>query len=1127
MRRRPPTAALLAVALPGVLALSPAAATPAASPAPVAPPVLASAPVARTTTADLTLLTGHVIRVGRAPDGQQSATVLSVPEGADGNVLTFTDDSDLHVVPREALPLLHADRLDGRLFNVTDLVADGYTDADRDGIPLLVGGSNTATSATAATAATARATAGVSGVQVFDSAGVTALTVGKDEAAAFWQAAIDGPATLAAGGKIWLDGPVRARLDRSVPLVRAPEAWAQGYDGDGVTVAVLDTGYDPAHPDLAGLVAEARSFDETGSAVDGHGHGTHVAATVAGSGAASDGTRRGVAPGARLLVGKVLDDSGQGQESWLLAGMQWAARSGADIVNMSLGGGPSDGSDPLSQAVNDLTAETGALFVVAAGNSGPSAGTVDTPGAADAALTVGNTTLDDVVNEGSSRGPRLGDHAVKPELAAPGTDIVAARAAGTSLGAPVDEHYTSVTGTSMATPHVAGAAAIVAQRHPDWTPARLKAALVGHAHPLPGGTVFDRGAGRLDVAAALEATVTAEPSTLAFGFLSWPNEGAAPIVRTVTYRNEGSAAATLDLAVDGGAAAVTVEPEALTVPPGGTASAVVTVDPELVGPGDLGGLLLATMGDGDTVRTPWSYGEESEHYTLTLDATGRDGERSAGWAMLWSEAMGFYYYGVSLDGTGPEQVRLPADDYMVIGASTVYEDGYRVVEETLGGDPELSLTADTTLTFDARDGDPLVFDTPRPSTPAQVQLGWTRWYESGASMDGWAHYDNGVPKLAIASSEPVTEGRFEFVAGGRLTAPGTPVERTPYLYDLLLPTQDRLPASGTFTVDSGDLARIDTTFVGVGSEGRASYEVREGFSALATSRVKGVNMVHAAGPRTDWVSANGTAWQSMVTLPHDGGLEVPVMFDNHRTYAPGSRHDTRWWGAPYSAGTDSVFSITDAYRSGDELNVLLRDYQDGEADHWGDSYLNEDGLASVRSRLYADGVLLADEPRGSLTVSGLSPEPATYRLVHSVARTGPTWTSSAYSESDWTFRSAHSPAGEWPPAGIPLLDVNWTVPTDAQNVAPGGSRFTVELHARHVRDLPAAPIEDVRVSVSYDDGATWKRVPLLPRRGDHYTAILVHPAATRTSGWVSLRAEVTDADGATLKQTTIRAYALD
>ncbi|WP_116950296.1 S8 family serine peptidase [Jiangella endophytica] len=1124
MSRRPPLPAVLAAValLPGLLGLLPAdaAGSGAAHRAPGATTTSGPA-TTRSSSADVTLLTGHVIRVGRTPDGRQSATVLEVPDGADGNVLTFTDGGgDLHVIPRAALPLLHADRLDGRLFNVTDLVADGYADADRDGIPLLVDGH-----------AAARTAVGATDVRSFGSAGVTAVTVGKDDAAGFWAATNGGPDALSAGGKIWLDGPVQARLDRSVPLVGAPQAWAQGYDGDGVTVAVLDTGYDPEHPDLTGLVTEARDFDGSGSAVDGHGHGTHVAATVAGSGAASDGARRGVAPGARLLVGKVLDDSGQGQESWLLAGMEWAAHSGADIVNMSLGGGPSDGSDPLSRAVNELTEQTGTLFVIAAGNSGPSAGTVDTPGAADAALTVGNTGLDDAVNESSSRGPRLGDHAVKPELAAPGTDIVAARAAGTAMGVPVDEHYTSATGTSMATPHVAGAAAVLAQRHPDWTAARLKAALVGHAHPLADGTVFDRGAGRLDVADALAATVVAEESTLAFGFLPWPSTGAEPIGRTVTYRNTGTVPAALDLSVGTDPAlpggAVTVEPATLTVPPGGTAAAVVTVVPELIDPGSTSGMVVATAGDGDVVRTPWSFGEETEHYTLTLDATDRDGDRSAGWAMVWSAAMGFYYYGVSLDGTGPEQVRLPRDDYMVIGASTIYADGYRVVEETVGGTPELELTADTTVTFDARDGDELVFRTPRPSTPAQVQLGWTRWYDDGAGMDGWAHYADGSPRLAVAPSEPVREGEFEFVAGGRLVAPGVPAERTPYLYDLLLPTPHRLPATGTHVVADDDLARIDTTVVGAGSDGRTSLEVREGFSALATSRVKGVGAVHVAGPRTDYVSANGTVWQSMVTLPHDGGLEVPTMWDNYRTYAPGSRQSTRWWGAPYSAGTDSDYSITDAYRSGDELNVLLRDYQDGEPDHWGDSYLNEDELARVRSRLYVDGELVADQPRGSFTVGGLPPEESTYRLVHSVTRTGPTWTSSARSESDWTFRSAHEPGTEWPPAGIALLDVNWTIPTDELNRAPGGQRFTVDLTARHVRDLSGGPIDDVRVWVSYDDGDHWRRVPLLPRRGERYTAVLVHPPASRTSGWVSLRAEVADASGGTLRQTTIRAYALD
>ncbi|WP_392756977.1 S8 family serine peptidase [Streptomyces sp. LN590] len=134
------------------------------------------------------------------------------------------------------------------------------------------------------------------------------------------------------------------------------------------------------------------------------GHGTHVASTVVGTGRASDGKERGVAPGARLDVGKVLNGRGQGQESWLIAGMEWAARDQqAKIINMSLGG-VGDGSDPLSQAVNQLSAETGALFVVAAGNAGPH--NIGSPGAADSALTVGAVDSADHLADFSSQGPR-------------------------------------------------------------------------------------------------------------------------------------------------------------------------------------------------------------------------------------------------------------------------------------------------------------------------------------------------------------------------------------------------------------------------------------------------------------------------------------------------------------------------------------------------------------------------------------------------------------------------------------------------------------------------------------------------------------------------------------------------
>src|SRR5690606_34268489 len=109
------------------------------------------------------------------------------------------------------------------------------------------------------------------------------------------------------------------------------------FDGTDTTIAVLDTGISPDHPDVADKVVAEENFSDAPDAGDGFGHGTHVASIAAGTGARSDGTYTGVAPGASLLNGKVLDDEGYGQTSWVLAGMEWAVDQGADVINMSLG----------------------------------------------------------------------------------------------------------------------------------------------------------------------------------------------------------------------------------------------------------------------------------------------------------------------------------------------------------------------------------------------------------------------------------------------------------------------------------------------------------------------------------------------------------------------------------------------------------------------------------------------------------------------------------------------------------------------------------------------------------------------------------------------------------------------
>ncbi|MBQ1015864.1 S8 family serine peptidase, partial [Micromonospora sp. M51] len=330
-----------------------------------------------------------------------------------------------------------------------------------------------------------------------------------------------------------------------------------------------------------------------------------------------------------LLVGKVLDDAGSGYSSSIIAGMEWAAHSGAKVVSMSLGGDPTDGTDPMSQAVNDLTAETGALFVVAAGNSG-AARTVGAPGAASAALTVGAVDRADNLAEFSSRGPRLGDNGLKPEITAPGVGIIAARAAGTAMGTPVDDAYTTASGTSMATPHVAGAAAILAQEHPDWSAVKLKDALVSTTKANPALTVFEQGAGRVDVARALGQRVYSS-ATADFGRLS---TGGATVERTVTYTNGGTTPQTLRLALelrnlDTRAAetdGVAVGGTEVTVPAGGSVAVPLRADPAKLDRGVHGGWLVATGADGVAVRTAVALTLSGPLHTVTVKALDMKGQ---------------------------------------------------------------------------------------------------------------------------------------------------------------------------------------------------------------------------------------------------------------------------------------------------------------------------------------------------------------------------------------------------------------------------------------------------------------------------------------------------------------------
>ncbi|MFD0819095.1 S8 family serine peptidase, partial [Micromonospora zhanjiangensis] len=722
----------------------------------------------------VTLLTGDVVRLGATGE---PTLVTAPPTGTVGRaarqvpIARYQRAGDWYAVPTDAVPLIRSGLLDQRLFDVTELARQGYDDGGSTVTPLLVQYADTAT------ARTARPLGGTKARRTLPHLRLTANDQPKADATRFWtdllRQANPKARTLTAGvRKVWLNARYRASLERSVPQVGAPTAWRAGYTGKGVTVAVLDSGYDTDHPDLAGRVSVAKNFSDSTGVDDRYGHGTHVASTVAGSGAASGGRRRGVAPDAKLAVGKVLGDDGWGTEDAILAGMEWAATAaGAKVVNLSLGAGETDGTDPVSQAVDQLSAERGVLFVAAAGNNGAYA-PVSSPAAASAALAVSSVDRTDRISAFSSRGPRFGDGAMKPELAAPGEGIVAARATGTSPEIGGEADYVPMSGTSMAAPHVAGAAAILAQQYPDWTGAQLKAALVASAAPARDARVFDVGAGRLDVGRAVTQPVRVGSASLSVD-LPWRAKSDPQDVR---YSNDGAAPVTLRLALSLADLAGRPAPDGLaalgattlTVPAHGTAAVPV----RFTGrdrPGSYAGLLTATA-DGVTLRTPVAVRQRAQEHTVDVRVLDRDGAVSDS---AHTMIVGLDSPDVVEHVFGAESGTLPAGRYAFLADDQTTRAGAGPVW-ALVATPQVTVAGKTTVTLDTRWAHPVplgVADQPA-ATDGQRALTVTARAKGAPNSSGilaptYPHYN----EIWAGSAPGVRADEFSFADNAVLERP--------------------------------------------------------------------------------------------------------------------------------------------------------------------------------------------------------------------------------------------------------------------------------------------------------------------------------------------------------------------
>ncbi|MGW3707224.1 S8 family peptidase [Streptomyces sp. NPDC005121] len=768
-------AALLSLAQPAALSAAHAA-SPAPGPADSAPTTPRNVPSGVHT---VTLVTGDVVTTRQTGSKAGGTVDVRSATGAPADAHVMESNGDLYVIPEAAMRYVAKGTLDKRLFNISRLVADGYDDAHRDQLPLIVSyGTKAASGLRSATPK------GATRVKALGSVQGAALNEDRDQSAVFWRAVTSTPASgsrtataaspsgtpaFGAGiARIWLDGVVKADLAESTSQIGAPQAWEAGDTGQGVDVAVLDTGIDAEHPDLAGQIAASQSFVPEEDVTDRHGHGTHVASTIAGTGAASDGKEKGVAPGADLHIGKVLSNAGSGAESWVLAGMEWAAvDQHADIINMSLGNPtPSDGTDPLSAAVDRLSAETGALFVVAAGNTGTDQ-SIGGPGAADAALTVGAVDSSDDVAWFSSQGPRV-DGALKPEISAPGVDVLAARSQYAQFG---EGSYLTFSGTSQATPHVAGAAALLAATHPGLTGSQLKDLLVSSSKQLPKYNAFQAGSGRVDVASALSAGVFASSTAFAAHV---PADGTGAVKRPVMYTNMGDVPATLDLSVqapNAPAGMFQLSTPQVVVPAHGTAEVTVTIDGSTAaGNGRWTGQVVAADTAGKAVtHTAVSLGDVAHKLTLVLkDAHGNP----------MSGVVDLLRFGDDVpqqwivDETGTAEGYLPDDVYSVLEWKTVQGiHGPHSMGMALLGDPDVVMDHDTTVTLDAAKIERIDMTTPQRTEATYQRLEYTR------SMGGqlWRDYmetqTNYDSLWAQPTTHKVTHGDFDLGARWRKEQP--------------------------------------------------------------------------------------------------------------------------------------------------------------------------------------------------------------------------------------------------------------------------------------------------------------------------------------------------------------------
>ena len=975
------------------------------------------------------LITGDAITVATSSDGEKSLVISPADAGKVGQGFhIFKSPAGTYVIPHTA----DLQRLDRELFNVDYLMTEQYH--EQASLPLLV-----TYSSTLAEPGVQALVGGIGGLgretRLHQEVYTISTGMPYTDISASYGSLVSRPEVE----RVWLDKKVYVQLDDSVPLIGGGWWWTNtGNTGEGVSIAILDTGIDASHPAFEDRVVVEANFTDDPTPDDEHGHGTHCAGIAAGSAAGSQ--YQGVAPGAHLWNVKVLNHEGWGYQSWIIDGIDLASlgpdgrpRTGdeADVISMSLGGGPTDGTDPLSQAVN-LAVERGVVVVVAAGNSGPSPLSIGTPGPAQKAITVGATDNQDHMADFSSRGPTV-DWRVKPDVVAPGVDIMSA----------VPWGYESWSGTSMATPHVAGAAALLREFYGGGvTPQFIKDALMYTSRDL-GYSIYEQGSGRLALEWEPWPTVGVTPASLSMGmvtgataegkFTFFPTE---PAAQGVTL----SVILTDSMTGDDYSEAVTLEPASFTIPAGGGIEVTLDVDLTSLPRSAFEGRIIAAIdGDSPPIHAIFGLARLNEVTVQKKDIHGEPARWHPLWVLRESPDEGIMYDWVEFDESGSFTFRAPAGTYHFISPSWWHEEA-GVTIWTIAED--IVVSGDATIVLDERDT--LLVDLD-PQKTEQVVAGKS----SGLFWEdyGWGSQWGYVPDfLTRVSPTSRLDASFTY----RYYSEADFLPHAPWLvntdewHNLRYSVTD-ISGNTTFVADYDKLVQRQTRYCTALEDELAAWG-QWSWDNIAWWGAGFEYGMNAPQVRTEWLSPAPVRHGHMYARAQPWGEWYFEGWDMH--YGPGEHE--------WAIGTHPFTSGVEIGMSSDWLGVWGLVSRDAG----GNDFLNLQASSSGSITITRDGTEVLHDNIGDSFSTGVDFESTPHFVVEIEGWRPLALSSNTYTRLDFMA----DPHNDYRPPRLVGFDVPGL---DLFGVAPEG-----EVKVR-VRVADESPLYSLSLAYSLDDGETW------------------------------------------------------